>query len=62
MRAIGLVSIILATMALTKTDADASSGRWCATSPKRSENCGYATLEQSRAQVQSERATTAIVL
>ncbi|HEY6675390.1 MAG TPA: hypothetical protein VIZ87_01290 [Terrimicrobium sp.] len=38
-------------MTLLVTDADAASNRWCATSPKRSENCGYATLDQCRAQV-----------
>jgi hypothetical protein len=49
MRAIGLVSITLAAMVLAR--ADAYAGGWCATSTKRSENCGYTTLDQCRAQV-----------
>ena len=28
-----------------------ASNRWCAVSPKKSENCGYATLDQCRAEV-----------
>jgi Protein of unknown function (DUF3551) len=51
MRALGLVSITLTIMALTATDVSAASGSWCATYPQRSENCGYATLEQCQAQV-----------
>ncbi len=51
MRAIGLVSVSLVMMTLLVTDADAASNRWCASSPKRSESCGYATLDQCRAQV-----------
>ena len=51
MRAIGLVSITLAIVALTATDAGAASGRWCASYRRGSENCGYATLEQCQAQV-----------
>jgi Protein of unknown function (DUF3551) len=51
MHAIGPVSISIVMMTLLVTDADAASNRWCATSPKRSENCGYATLDQCRAQV-----------
>ena len=51
MRVFGSVSIVLTTMALTIINAHAASSSWCATSPKRSENCGYATLEQCRAQV-----------
>jgi hypothetical protein len=38
-------------MTVLVTDADAASNRWCATTPKRSENCGYATLDQCRAYV-----------
>ena len=51
MRVIGLVSVSLVMMTLLVTDADAASNRWCAVSPKRAENCGYATLDQCRAQV-----------
>jgi hypothetical protein len=52
MRAIGLVAVSLAMMPLTATDADAASNAWCAVYSRRgSENCGYATLEQCRAQV-----------
>ncbi len=36
---------------LMVSDAGGASNRWCAYSPKRSENCGYATLDQCRAQV-----------
>jgi hypothetical protein len=36
---------------LMVSDAGAASNRWCAYSPKRSENCGYATLDQCRALV-----------
>jgi Tetratricopeptide repeat len=34
---------------LLATDGEAASNRWCAVTPKRSENCGYATLDQCRA-------------
>ena len=51
MRAIGLVLVSLVMITSLLTDADAASNRWCASSPKRSENCGYATLDQCRAQV-----------
>ncbi len=51
MRSIALVSASLVMITLLVTDADAASNRWCASSPKRSENCGYATLDQCRAQV-----------
>ena len=50
MRAIDLVSVSLVLMLLV-TDANAASNRWCASVPKRSENCGYATLDQCRAYV-----------
>jgi hypothetical protein len=49
MRTIALVSASLVMITLPVTDADAASNRWCATTPKRSENCGYATLDQCRA-------------
>ena len=48
MRAIGLASASLVMITLMVSDADAASNRWCAVSPKRSENCGYATLDQCR--------------
>jgi hypothetical protein len=51
MRSIALVLASLVMITLLVTDADAVSNRWCASSPKRSENCGYATLDQCRAQV-----------
>jgi hypothetical protein len=51
MRTIALVSASLVMITLPMTDADAASNRWCATTPKRSENCGYATLDQCRAYV-----------
>jgi Protein of unknown function (DUF3551) len=51
MRAISLVSVSLVMTMLLVTDADASSNRWCATTPRRSENCGYATLDQCRGYV-----------
>ena len=52
MRALVLVSLSLATMVLTGTAADAASGSWCATYPKRgSENCTYTSFEQCRATV-----------
>src|SRR5262245_41982029 len=41
----------LVPMMLLVTDANAASNRWCASVPKRSENCGYATLDQCRAYV-----------
>ena len=49
MRAMGIapVSFMMATLMIS--DADAASNRWCAVIPKRSENCGYATLDQCRA-------------
>jgi hypothetical protein len=44
------VSIAFAFIVLTVTEAAA--GSWCATYSRRgSENCGYATLDQCRAQV-----------
>lgn len=49
MRAIGFGSISLVMITLMVSDADAVSNRWCAYSPKRSENCGYATLDECRA-------------
>jgi uncharacterized protein DUF3551 len=52
MRAIGLVSITLATIVLAATNAAAA--QWCAIYTDQmggSENCGYATLDQCRAQV-----------
>jgi uncharacterized protein DUF3551 len=52
MRTTGLVSITLAMMVLAASDAAA--GQWCATYTGKkggSENCGYATLDQCRAQV-----------
>jgi hypothetical protein len=51
MRTIALVSASLVMITLPVTDADAASNSWCATTPKRSENCGYATLDQCRAYV-----------
>jgi hypothetical protein len=51
MRTIALVSASLVMITLPVTDADAASNRWCATTPKRSEICGYATLDQCRAYV-----------
>jgi Protein of unknown function (DUF3551) len=52
MRAIGFVSVSLVMMTLPVTEADAASNAWCAVYSRRgSENCGYATLEQCRAQV-----------
>jgi Protein of unknown function (DUF3551) len=51
MRAIDLGSVSLVLMMLLVTDANAASNRWCASIPKRSENCGYATLDQCRAYV-----------
>ena len=53
MKATGLVSIILATIVLTATDA-AAAGQWCAIYTDKmggSEYCGYATLDQCQAQV-----------
>jgi hypothetical protein len=49
MRAIGLVSVSFVMTRLLAMDAEAASNRWCAVTPKRSENCGYATLDQCRA-------------
>jgi hypothetical protein len=51
MRAIGLVSVSFVMTTLLATDAKSANNRWCAVSPKKSENCGYATLDQCRAQV-----------
>jgi len=51
MRSIDLVSVSLMLMMSPVTDANAASNRWCASVPKRSENCGYATLDQCRAYV-----------
>src|SRR6516162_4459029 len=54
MRAIGLVSVGLMMITLPVTDAAAASNAWCAVYSRRggtSENCGYATLNQCRAQV-----------
>ena len=52
MRAIGLVSVSLVMTTLLATDAEAAtSNRRCAVTHKRSENCGYATLDQCRAYV-----------
>jgi hypothetical protein len=60
MRAIGLVLLSIAIMALLLTDADAQrrqaagAGRsWCATYPGKgiSDNCSYATEQQCLAQV-----------
>jgi hypothetical protein len=51
MRAIDLVSVSLVLMMFLVTDANAASNRWCAFVPKRSEKCGYATLDQCRAYV-----------
>jgi hypothetical protein len=51
MRAIGLVSVSFVMTPLLATDAKSANNRWCAVSPKKSENCGYATLDQCRAQV-----------
>ena len=52
MRAIGLgsVSLVMVTLLVTEA-ADAASNAWCATTPRRSETCGYATLDQCRAYV-----------
>jgi hypothetical protein len=54
MRAIGLVSLGLMMVTLPVTDAAAASNAWCAVYNRQggtSENCGYATLNQWRAQV-----------
>ena len=53
MCAIGLVSVGLMMITLPVTDAAAASNAWCAVYNRRggSENCGYATLNQCRAQV-----------
>jgi len=54
MRAIGLVSVGLMMITLPVTDAAAASNAWCAVYNRRggtSENCGYSTLNQCRAQV-----------
>jgi|RhiMetdeSRZDD1v2_1073273.scaffolds.fasta_scaffold862842_2 Protein of unknown function (DUF3551) len=49
MRAIGLISITLATIVLTTTDVRGAGNRWCAIYTQR--NCTFATFEQCRAQV-----------
>jgi hypothetical protein len=49
MRAIGLISITLATIVLTTTDVLGAGNRWCAIYTQR--NCTFATFEQCRAQV-----------
>jgi len=52
MRAIGLGSITLATMALTATDVRGANNNWCATYTKpENENCTFATFEQCQATV-----------
>jgi hypothetical protein len=47
MRAIGLISITLATIVLTTTDVRGAGNRWCAIYTQR--NCTFATFEQCRA-------------
>ena len=68
MRAIGLVSLSIAMMALLLTDADAkrrssaqgsqaagASGSWCAVHPRHGgENCGYKSFDQCWATIGSE--------
>jgi hypothetical protein len=68
MRAIGLVFLSIAIMALLLTDADAqrrssaqgsqaagASGSWCAVHPRHgSENCGYTSFDQCWATAGSE--------
>ena len=68
MRAIGLVLLSIAIMALLLTDADAkrrssaqgsqatgASGSWCAVHPRHgSENCGYTSFDQCWATIGSE--------
>jgi hypothetical protein len=49
MRAIGLISITLATIVLTTTDVRGAGNRWCAIYTQR--NCTFATFEQCRVQV-----------
>jgi hypothetical protein len=49
MRAIGLISMTLATMVLTTTDVRGAGNRWCAIYTQR--NCTFATFEQCRAQM-----------
>ena len=52
MRAIRLISITLATMALTATDVRSANNNWCATYTKpENENCTFATFEQCQATV-----------
>src|SRR5215467_10204872 len=52
MRAIGLSSITLATVALTATDVRSANNNWCATYTRpANENCTFATFEQCQAQV-----------
>ena len=51
-RAIGLSSLTLATMALTATDVRSANNNWCATYTRpANENCTFATFEQCHAQV-----------
>jgi len=52
MRAIGLVSLIIAMMALLLTDADASRS-WCASYPRQglNDNCSYSSFDQCWATV-----------
>src|SRR6201982_883250 len=64
MRAIGLVLLSIAIMALLLTDADAkrrssaqgrASGSWCAVHPRHgSENCGYTSFDQCWATIGAE--------
>ena len=49
MRAIGLISITLATIVLTTTDVRGADNRRCAIYTQR--NCSFATFEQCRTQV-----------
>ena len=54
MRVIGLALLALAIDTLVPTPSDAAGKAWCATYSRQggvSENCGYATLAQCRAQV-----------
>jgi hypothetical protein len=53
MRTNGLVATTLASITLAAmspgTGAHAADGRWCATSARGSENCGYSSFEQCSA-------------
>jgi Protein of unknown function (DUF3551) len=51
MRAINLVSISLVMITVLVTDANAASNACAVYSKRGTENCGYATLDQCRAQV-----------